>query len=364
MQIRRVRNEEEALRCYIEQCWLPYHEELSNTVAPHSLVDDLDLEAVVEFFLDRLDSPSHRLWIAFDDAEDPTASLSSAGATFAGFVETELKPCPQHFDWADKLRISDLWVRDSYRGSGLADDLMTRVLQQAREDGCAELTIDVAVGNERALAYAETCGFEVRAFGMRVPLSDVTLDVSVPEPMSGRHASVTLRRLRVEADAIDTFVEKSWLPFWRDMGDAVGEELVSEDLDRDALVEEHLESYDVPDRRCWIALDGLEDVTVPLSETDAVFAGWLNAGLEPVDRFLDPPARLFIGNLYLRASYRGTGLADHLVLRAMQYAREEGCDELTLGVHSDNDRALEYYEKLGFEPDRQRMAAQLDAVDL
>lgn len=363
MQIRRVRTEADALRRYSELCWIPYHEELSETVDSHSLIDDLDIQEVVEFHLNLLDSPSNRLWVAFDAGEDPTESLSADDATVAGFLQTRLAPSPQYFDWPDRLHVSDIWVRKSYRGTGLADDLMARVRQQAREDGCAELTLDVATENERAMAYCEKLGFEVQGFGMRVPLQDVTLDVSTSEPMTGVHSSVHLRRVRVEEDVMHRFVEECWFPFWRDLGAAVGEHHLSQDIDRNALVEELLEEYDVPDRRCWVALDDSEDVTASLAETDAVFAGWLNAGLEPSDRFLDPPERLFIGNLYVGTTYRGSGLADHLVLRAMQYAREEGCDELSLGVEADNERAMAYYEKLGFEPHRQRMAVSLDAVE-
>lgn len=364
MQIRRVHNEEAALHRYVEKCWIPYHEELSDTVASHSLNDDLDTQDVVEFHLDLLDTPSNRLWVALDDVEDSTKSLSTVDATFAGFVQTRLGPSPQHFDWPDRLNVSDVWVHESYRGSGLADDLIARVMQQAREDGCAELTLDVAIENERAIAYYENLGFEVQGFRMHVPFQDVTLEVSDSEPMTGAHSTVHLRRVRVEEDVMYRFVEECWLPFWRDLGDAVGKQHLSSDLDRDALVEEQLEEYDVPDRQCWVALGDVEDATAPLDETDAVFAGWLNAGLEPGDRFLDPPERLFIGNLYVGPTYRGSGLADHLVLRALQYAREEGCGELSLGVEVENERAVAYYEKLGFEPHRQRMSVSLNAVEV
>ncbi|WP_440005838.1 GNAT family N-acetyltransferase [Halomicrococcus sp. SG-WS-1] len=363
MQVRRVRNEAADLRRYVEECWLPYHEDLSETVAAHSLIDDPDVQDVVEFHLDLLDSPSNRLWVALDDVDDPTTSLSTADATFAGFVRTSLEPSPQQFDWPDRLEVSDFWVHESYRGSGLADDLIARAMQQAREDGCEELTLDVAIENERAIAYYENLGFEVQGLGMHVPLQDVTLEASDSEPMTGNHSSVHLRRVRVEEDVMDRFVDECWLPFWRDLGDAVGEQHLSPDLDRDALVEDFLEGYDVPDRRCWVALDDVEDSTVGLYEIDAVFAGWLNAGLEPSDRFLDPPERLFVGNLYVGPSYRGSGLADHLVARAIQYAREEGCVELSLGVEVANERAMAYYEKLGFEPHRQRMSVPLDAVE-
>jgi ribosomal protein S18 acetylase RimI-like enzyme len=361
MQIRRVRTGETDLRRYVEECWLPYHEQLSDAVPAHALVEDLDTKKVIESLRDQLDSPSERLWVALDDGAGP-GPLSTAGGTVAGFVRTNLGPSPQQFDWPDRLRISDLWVDKSHRGSGLADDLLDRAVQQAQEDGCAEVTLDVALENERAVTYFQRLGFEARGFRMRVPLDAVTLEASDSE--KGKHSSITLRRLRVEEGVMRRFLDECWFPFWQDLGDAVGEDHLDPDLDRDTLVEEFLDAYDVPDRRCWVALDGVADPTVGLDDTDATFAGWLNAGLAPGDEFLDPPEQLFVGNLYVGPEYRGSGLADHLVERAMQYAREEGCVELALGVEVDNERALAYYEKCGFEPHRQRMTVPVDAIGL
>lgn len=362
MQIRRVRNERPERRRYVEGCWVPFHDDLRAIDATHRLVDDLDLGDVVEYHHDLLESPSDRLWIALEDVDDPMSPLSTVDATFAGFLRTSLEPSPERFDWTDRLEISALWVRESDRGSGLADELTGRAIQQAQEDGCEELTLDVGVDNERAIAYYEKLGFEVRGFRMHAPLEDVALEAS--EPVTDGHSSLKLRRVRVEEAVMRRFVEECWIPFWRDLGEAVGEQHLSSDLDRDALVEELLESYDVPDRRCWVVLDETGDPTDSLAEIDAVFAGWLNAGLEPTEPFLDPPERLFVGNLYVRPRYRGSGLADRLVTRAVQYAREEGCVEFSLGVEAKNERARAYYEKLGFEPFRQRMSVRLDAIDL
>jgi|AntDeeMetagen192_2_1112575.scaffolds.fasta_scaffold06644_2 ribosomal protein S18 acetylase RimI-like enzyme len=364
MQIRRVPTEEADLRRFIEKCWLPYHEGLSDAVAAHALIEDVDIEAVVQHHLDLLDSPSDRLWVALDDGTDRPAPLSTVDAAFAGFVKTSLAPSPDEFDWPDRLQVTDIWVRESYRGSGLADDLIARVIQQAREDGCEELTLDVAIENERAVGYYERLGFEAQGYRMRVPLSEVTLEAGDGHSTTGDHSSVRLRRLRVEEAAMQRFFDECWVPFWQELGAAVGEQHLSSNLDREAVVEDLLEDYDVPDRRSWIALDDVEDSTVGLDRIDAVFAGWLNAGLEPIDEFLDPVRRLFIGNLYVGPAYRGSGLADRLITRAIQYAREEGCVELSLGVEAGNDRAMAYYKKLGFEPDRQRMAVPIDAVEI
>jgi ribosomal protein S18 acetylase RimI-like enzyme len=363
MTIRRVQAEDDAIRRFVEECWMPFHDDLNDTVGTHSLAD-FDVADVVAFYSDLLDSPSKRLWVALDDVSDPMAPLSTVDATFTGFVQTSLEPAPQTFDWPDRLSIRHCWVEKSARGSGLADDLVARAVQQAREDGCAELTLKVSTDNERALSYFEGLGFEVDGFRMHVPVQDVTLDSGGSDLSTVDHPSLTLRRLRIEEAAMRRFVEECWTPFWEDLGEAVGEDHLSPTLDRDALVDDLLDSYDVPDRRCWIALAHLDDPTAGLEDSDGTFAGWLNAGLEPTDRFSDPPDRLFVGNIYARPAYRGSGLADRLFARALQYAREEGCSELSLGVEVANDRAMAYYEKLGFEPLRQGLSVSLEDIAL
>ena len=181
--------------------------------------------------------------------------------------------------------------------------------------------------------------------------------------MSDSSSSILVRRVRAKTEVMERFVEECWMPFWRDLGEAVGEQLLSTEFDREELVESFVDSYDVSDRRCWVTLDEVDEPTAGLDEIDAVFAGWINAGIEPTDPFLDPPDRLYIGNLYVRPAYRGSGLADQLVARAVQYAQEEGCVELTLDVERDNERALAYYEKLGFEAARYSMSASLSSFD-
>ncbi|GAB7117753.1 hypothetical protein JCM9743_02140 [Natrinema sp. JCM 9743] len=69
-----------------------------------------------------------------------------------------------------------------------------------------------------------------------------------------------------------------------------------------------------------------------------------------------------IGDLYVRDPHRGTSLARELVGRAAERARVAGCTELVLDVDVDNDRAVAFYEKLGFETARRRLT--LSVTDL
>ena len=60
MQIRRVREEASEIERYVAECWEPYHEDLSEAVADHALVDDVERDDVVEHHRDEIGRASCR----------------------------------------------------------------------------------------------------------------------------------------------------------------------------------------------------------------------------------------------------------------------------------------------------------------
>lgn len=164
------------MRRFVEELWLPYQRDLEAAVEARVLADEIDVEEIVDFRTDYFDDPDKRTWVALDDVADPTGSLADVDATFAGFLSTSLRTPPQKYDSPDRLSLGNFYLRPEYRGTGLADDLVAKALQHAREDGAVELTLDVAADNDRALAYYEKLGFDVERYRMRVPLDEVDLD--------------------------------------------------------------------------------------------------------------------------------------------------------------------------------------------
>lgn len=70
------------------------------------------------------------------------------------------------------------------------------------------------------------------------------------------------------------------------------------------------------------------------------------------DYFGHPVARtraVLVG-VYVRPSYRGTGVIAGLIDAAVDWCRTRGFDELTLDVHRDNARAVGAYRRSGFTP--------------
>lgn len=175
MELHRLPAEEAAVRRYVEELWLPFHRDLEAIVSDYALADDVDLvEAEAEFRLDRLEEDGYRLWIAVDGVADPTdGSLTDVDGEFVGFVGTEIDEPPSVFDRPDRLVVGDIYVRERYRGTGLAGELMDRAVERAREAGCGELALDVDVGNERAIGFYEKLGFEPHRWRMMVDVDDL-----------------------------------------------------------------------------------------------------------------------------------------------------------------------------------------------
>ena len=169
MELRRLPAEEAAVRRYVEELWLPFHRELEATVDAHGLADDVDIVGEeVEFRLDRLESADYRAWLAVDEASKGDVEFADGDGELAGFVTTDIDESPSVFDRQDRLVVGDIYVREPYRGTGLARDLIDRAVERAREAGCPELTLTVDADNERATAFYEKLGFETYRRQMKV----------------------------------------------------------------------------------------------------------------------------------------------------------------------------------------------------
>ncbi|MFC4544290.1 GNAT family N-acetyltransferase [Halosolutus amylolyticus] len=186
MKIRRLPSTDSAVRRFAEDLWLPYHRELEATVDAHALADDVDLVAEeVPFRLERLESEGYRAWVAVDATGDEgdeaernagDSDLADGDAVLAGFVTTEIDETPTVFDRPDQLVVGDIYVRDPYRGTGLARDLIDRAAERARAADCPELVLDVDVDNERAVRFYEALGFETARRRLRAGVDEVSSD--------------------------------------------------------------------------------------------------------------------------------------------------------------------------------------------
>ncbi|WP_200530419.1 GNAT family N-acetyltransferase [Halorubrum sp. LN27] len=179
MEIRRLPATEAAAERYAAALWLPYHRDLEASVDAHALADRPDEELIAaetEFRLDLLrENDDYRTWVvavgpdadpseaAVDDLdpEDPApVGVPGPDRDLVAFVSTSVDECPAVFDRPDRLVVGDIYVAESYRGTGIARRLMGRAAADAREQECGQLRLDVDVDNERAIAFYENAGFE------------------------------------------------------------------------------------------------------------------------------------------------------------------------------------------------------------
>ena len=61
---------------------------------------------------------------------------------------------------------------------------------------------------------------------------------------------------------------------------------------------------------------------------------------------------LYIDDLCVDASCRGSGIGTALYRFALDFARAEGCYNVTLNVWNGNDAALAFYQKCGMSPQK------------
>ena len=174
-----------------------------------------------------------------------------------------------------------------------------------------------------------------------------------------------IRPLPPEEAAVRRYVEELWLPYHRELETIVDHHRLSEDVD---VVEEEVEfrrsRLEDDAYETWVAVDEASSrgvgETDDLAESDGDLAGFVTTEVDAAPPVFDRPDALHVGDLFVHEPYRGTGLARELVERATGRARVEGCAALTLAVDVENERAVAFYERLGFEIYRRSMLVPVD----
>ncbi|MFB6234713.1 MAG: N-acetyltransferase family protein [Halopenitus sp.] len=154
MDIRPLRETE--LRRFVEELWLPFQRELASKTGTYELATDVDLVATeTEHRRERFADDDQRAWVAVDSTQ-----TGPNDSEFVGFLTAETTPSPPVFERPDRVMVNDLFVHESHRGSGLADELLGRAAAWATERDADQLSLDVHIDNDRARAFYAKHGFE------------------------------------------------------------------------------------------------------------------------------------------------------------------------------------------------------------
>ena len=109
----------------------------------------------VERFEGYLQSPQHRLWLAFEGEYAIGYAMSVHGEP----VDPDIQRSVVH---RPSVELSKIYVRDSHHGAGVAADLMAHAIDEARQSGAVSVWLGVNQNNVRANRFYEKQGFELR----------------------------------------------------------------------------------------------------------------------------------------------------------------------------------------------------------
>lgn len=67
-------------------------------------------------------------------------------------------------EWSNRLRVSELWIADSYRRQGIGHQLMDLALKWAKDEGYRALILETQSGNDPAISFYLKYGFKLIGF--------------------------------------------------------------------------------------------------------------------------------------------------------------------------------------------------------
>lgn len=138
----------------VEELWLPLAREMEEVSDYNELENDLDLSESVEHKKEKIESEDGHIFIAKEDKE------------MAGYISLTVKESAPVFSRGDKLKISELFIKEEYRRKGYASELIRKADKVFQNKNCSTIELEVNKKNESAKELYEKNGFEVERFRM------------------------------------------------------------------------------------------------------------------------------------------------------------------------------------------------------
>lgn len=83
---------------------------------------------------------------------------------------------------------------------------------------------------------------------------------------------------------------------------------------------------------------------------DEKLAGYLKVNEAPSQTDINDPNSLEVQRIYVYGKFQGMGLGRYLLTTALQMARDRSKQYVWLGAWEHNEKALRFYDKMGFRP--------------
>ncbi len=91
-----------------------------------------------------------------------------------------------------------------------------------------------------------------------------------------------------------------------------------------------------------------KDTVFFLAEDGAIPAGYIKLRKGEKQEAL-PEEQIELHRIYVDKEYFGQGVGEALLQAGLEYAKQAGCKVIWLGVWEENERAIAFYRKKGFE---------------
>jgi GNAT superfamily N-acetyltransferase len=158
MELRRL--DDSDLPAFVDDCYLPFAREMATMDDYNRLAEEGRVrEENLAYRREQLSDPDTRIWVA--ESED---------GALVGYTCASVEASPPIFTRGATLSLAELYVVPDRRGEGVADALFDKAAGWGRERDCERLGLSVNAENERARAFYERRGLDLRRLKLDRPL--------------------------------------------------------------------------------------------------------------------------------------------------------------------------------------------------
>lgn len=145
MNIRPLRAAE--IETLVKELWRPFAEDMEDRNERFELDEDAD-RAMISNFNSGLRQDNVFAFVAEDDSE------------LVAYLLFEIRSAPPIFTRARDCALDQLYVKPSYRGQGIAKELIDRAAMIGEEKGAENIVFTIDADNEAGLGFFAELGYE------------------------------------------------------------------------------------------------------------------------------------------------------------------------------------------------------------